>query len=164
MPLSSSEIKALKNADDVVFHYEHREGSEPRTFVICKKRVTPNDGFGERELTVEFDICPARFTKYELPGDDKAPIVWATGIGRKYTPEWATARDLLRQGDDLVPLWVLGNNSDNLRKHGFSHDEFKVAILRPSASGVRQMTFWLEDLITDSPLIRMATRSTRVFT
>lgn len=163
MALTTAEIKAMRNAEHVVFHHEHRPGEHlAKDYAIARKEHDPGDGFGRRELEVRIPIAGSRFEAYSLDGD--GDIVWASGVGRKYSPEWATVLGLLRVGDELIARWVLGNNSDTLKAAGLSHDEFKLTIVRTTKTGSRQMTFWLDDIITpEHSSARMATRSTRVF-
>lgn len=162
MPLTRDEIKAMKHASTVAFHHQHRPGEEPRDYAIASRDHDPGDGFGSRELRVEIPIHACRFQPYSLDGE--GDIVWATGVCRRYVPEWHTFADMLRPGDDIVALFVLGNNSETLKSAGLSHDEFKLEIIRTTKSGSRSMTFWIDDIIVpEHSSARMATRSTRVF-
>lgn len=162
MALTRDQIKAMKNAEHVVFHREHREGEPAKDYAIASRRHDPGDGFGERELIVTIPIAGSLFETYELPGD--GDIAWASGVGRRYCAEWATVLEFLRVGDELIARFVLGNNSETLKDAGLSHDEFKVEIVRTGKTGSRRFTFWLDDIIAPThSSARMATRSTRVF-
>lgn len=126
-PLTADELKALRKATGISFHY--RDG---KAFVGATIEHDPGDGFGRREIRREI---PAQFkaTIYERDlssGRTEPTSCFWSLISARVTPEWATLKSMLRTDDELILHWTGANNSEAVREAGFMVDEFRVEVRR----------------------------------
>jgi hypothetical protein len=139
--ITRQDIRALKHADSITFHYAPaEERSEIRAHQDGARSSTGYD---------QTHAIPAasRVTSYERGATyRKDGHCFAMVSSSRYSPETQTWLALLREGDELEILWVGGNSSDNVREAGLTVDECWVEVKRTKTN--RRMRFYVDHRVT----------------
>lgn len=101
-PLSPKDIRALREADDVLFRWDRR---------VSRIIASADIGGETRYAQIEYRIdVPSTL---HLDSDDvDRPIACACVVAAQYRPEWQTImRHILRPGDRLQLEWCRGSGS-----------------------------------------------------
>jgi hypothetical protein len=134
--LTAENIKTLRNADDLVFRF-HAEGhAEPGTWVEAIKRIDFDDGFGpvDRRISIELPgTLIENYTGHSWVGESVRREVkaasWVFPI-RFHGPGFTLVKHILKPGDRMRPVFVVGNDSETLNKANLTRDELRVEIER----------------------------------
>jgi len=137
MPLTTDDIKALRQATSVTFHFLTDEGT-----TVTARRDTKDSVFGDSTAERHLDTEKAAFT---LHGPSKGkPAKAVCSINAQHNELWNTVVTDLRVGDKLTPLWVANNDTEVLKEAGLHNDEFYLNVNR----GDKTKTYWLDARIT----------------
>lgn len=142
-PITSDQLKALRNARSVNFRYN---ATTHLVDVRATREYDPKDGFGPRELAVEFPIQGLINTYKNPTTNPKAQVVTAYW-GLSYASiedTWRTALHHVRVGDELIVRWaVAGGESEKLRTAGFTTVDFTLEVVRTTTKDRKYMHFLL---------------------
>jgi hypothetical protein len=154
--LTAENLKALRNADDIVFRYRNVPGEDTRsTFIECIKDTDPGDGFGRRDIRVQIEVAGTRIRNFTASpwGDDKpqrrevASMDWVLS-STQHNDEWRTiVHHFLRKDDHLWVELFVSNDSENLRKAGLSCDELALIVERKAGNKIKTFSFKLDHSI-----------------
>lgn len=152
LSLTSEQVKALRNADHVSFHFD----TPGVCYVRASKNVDPGDGFGDRSVHVEIP-AESQFTVYERSGctgrRDVAKAFWPLGAA-KFVPQWVTAARHFKAGDRLVLHWTTGDVTREQRDAGFTLVSFDVIAVRTLKGGRQERhVFMLGASATETKLL-----------
>jgi hypothetical protein len=130
MELTPLDMKALKQADRVVFSY-HCE----KAILRCIKRVE-NDPY-ETERQYEITIDSNRFQNYGKLTTITSAFAFLSSA--KYSELWNTVLQIIRPGDSLQFVWIVDNNSSLLEEMGLHNDAFQLIIQRGNKAFAMQI-------------------------
>lgn len=124
-PLESHHIRALRNADQIVFR--HHDGQS----TVEAIRAARNSRTGFDEAVVIF--AESAFTDYGanyLRGEPDSYEAFHMEHAAKFNPAVVTVLRHLRAGDVLRLRWTLDNNTDTIRRADLHQDELFVEVRR----------------------------------
>lgn len=136
--LTADTVKALRAADDIIFHFH--EGEVVHAWVTAIRRVKRNDGFGEDTRTIEITASHT-FTIYERNGDSgrRMPTEAFSSPGSaKFCPQWVTAARFLKPGDRLCLHWTGGDVRKDLAELGWTIVHFDLEVIRKVGKSGRE--------------------------
>lgn len=132
MQLDKIDVSALRKANDICFH--HRGGEH---YIRCLFRPSEDTPYEtERRIDVEGRI---RAYDQDVPTDRRDAFHMLHGS--RMNPVWTTIASLLRGGDELVLVWVAGNDSEVVREAGLHQDELMLLVHR---GGKPKWTFLID--------------------
>jgi hypothetical protein len=152
--LTTETVKALRNADDVSFHF--REGTDrPNAWIHATKRIKRTDGFGDDERSIDITAVH-KFTIYESSGSSgrRMPTEAFGSIGSaQFDPQWVTVAKLLKAGDRLYLHWTGGDVNRGLKELGWTVIHLDVEIARPVGKSGREdrLVFRVDTRIVPAP-------------
>ena len=94
--LTSDDVKALRQADQVSFHFHQDQGS-----IVATKRVKNPGPFGERERRHEFNVS----SSFSGNKGSKPRQCFAMEHGASYSETWQTIAQSLKAGDEVTLHW-----------------------------------------------------------
>jgi hypothetical protein len=164
MSLTKQDVRAIKNADSLVFYHNTEYAGERGPWLKAMlDRRNSSTGY-DQENWIAIHGTSIRDYEGGMGSLDYRPNDWPTK-GReaselygvvilssiKVRMEVHTWTKILREGDDLAVEFIIGNNNDSLRKAGLSHDEAWLTVYRLNAAGrnVAIGKYFLDDLTTD---------------
>ena len=148
MGLTTAEVKALRNADSVLFSF----GADPmrtnKHYIGAIKRG--KDEFGEVDRTLVIPVA-GYFRNYATTGQGgvgEPKSAFASIHSARFDHAWMTVAETVRVGDDITLHWILSNNTETLKEAGLAHDYLKLQIRRDSRRKPWPLTFKVDDRIT----------------
>lgn len=144
-PLEASQVKALRNADSILYRYSV---AEDLCVLECMKKVDVGDGFGDRELRVEIPVSP-QFTQYEEFNDGlRREITNACWIfsSARFIPQLVTALSLLRKEDRIQIHVIAGNSNGVTNEADLVTDEIYLKVHRSVNGNGTVLTFLLDTI------------------
>lgn len=170
--LSADDVRALRTADTVSFHYYDGRGyvqltldggertGEPRTLTVAEQRAFPQgvDRSAERRRTIDVTTEMHGYgadgwSSWNAESEPRAAAFEMINSAQ-YSDVWRTLVSLMRKGDRLTLAWVADNNTDNYRAAGLHGDHLKVIIVR----GETRLTFNLVTAVRPDNSARMIRR------
>ena len=158
--ITRDDIKAMRKADRVHFHtYQGRSWlvtelenyGRSRIYTEAEQRLFPdiNKYCGERSR--EIPVATQRLEDYSgREGGYHAFASWCP------IEIWLTIVAALRPGDSLGFYWVASNNSDNLTKVGYHHDQLRL--VASDADRKNNRTWIIADQVGPDNSARMVQR------
>jgi hypothetical protein len=157
-PITSDQLKALRNARSVTFHYDK---NTHLATVRATREHDPGDGFGPRDISIEFPVqglVSTLLNPLAIKGAKVTDAFWALSYA-SVEDTWRTALHHLRPGDELAVRWEVGGQVfDRLKDAGFTTVSFTLEVTRTSTKGRKYMVFLIayavERLDATSPSVR----------
>ena len=144
MPLTTDDIKALRQATSVTFHFTAVGQGDDGTTVTAR-RDTKDSVFGDSTAERRFDTEKAAFTLHGPQRSSRGgPAKAVCNFNAEHNDLWNTVVADLRVGDKLTPLWVANNDTEILKEAELHNDEFYLKVNR----GDKTKTYWLDARIT----------------
>jgi hypothetical protein len=136
--LTSEQLKTMRNATSLVIRSYWRPSDHmpedltlPCTFIEAIKEVDPGDGFGRRELPrVQIPVEMATTRNYSEGFGPVLNASWVSLFLNWDQPIGTLVRGILRPGDRVRPIFLIGNDSDNLRNAHLTQDELHIEVER----------------------------------
>ncbi|WP_063729022.1 hypothetical protein [Streptomyces sp. RTd22] len=153
MGLSKQDVRAIRNADGLVFFHNApiSRGGERMNWLKCIR-----DGSKTSSGFEDFHVVRLESTSITYYGEDahtkhSASLGDEKVVGSVYIsspgmlPQHETWMRALREGDELrVQMW-LGNNNGYLKESGMAHDYAWLDIRRPKTDA--RTRYWLGNVI-----------------
>lgn len=161
MALTKQDIRAIRNADSLVFYHNTEFAGERGNWLKAGLDADHSSTGFDQEQWIQLDSTSIRTYEGgmgELRGDYptkglNADQVYGAVVllHTKFRMEVQTWTKALREGDALAVEFLVGNNNDGLRKAGLSHDEAWLTIHRDirDQSLVAVGKYMLDDIIAD---------------
>jgi hypothetical protein len=162
MGLTKQDVRAIKHADSLVFYHntENEAGERGHWLKAIHEGRESSTGFRQEHWISLTDTHLSVYeggmgeprgdypTKGRAAEDLYGVVVLQSVKVRMEVHTWVKN---LREGDDLVLEFFVGNNSDVLRKAGLSHDLAWLTVHRKNAAGHNMAVgkYFLDDLIVD---------------
>lgn len=152
--LTRDDLKALREADAVSFHYTAKPTTGPTCYVrLTKKHDTSGSAVwsseNDAERVIEAGVILTAYDRQHTSSDARdIRHAYASSLSARFDPHWQTAVANMKVGDALRLHFIAGNNTETLNKSGLVHDEFDLRIQR-TKEGHRpvELTFHIDDTI-----------------
>jgi hypothetical protein len=146
-PITSDQLKALRNARSVTFHYDK---NTHLATVRATREHDPGDGFGTRDISIEFPVqglVSTLLNPSPIKGAKVTDAFWALSYA-SVEDTWRTALYYLRPGDELSVCWEVGGQVfDRLKDAGFTTVSFTLVVYRMTTKGSRCMHFLIASTV-----------------
>jgi hypothetical protein len=146
-PLSSNQLKALRNAKSVTFHYD------TTTKLVNLRAIRdhdPKDGFGPRDSIIEFPIrgtIATLLSPSPIKGAKVLDAFWSLSYA-SVEDTWRTALYHLRAGDELCAHWEVGGGVfEKLGAAGFTTVGFSLEVYRTTTKNSKHMDFLIAAIV-----------------
>jgi hypothetical protein len=163
MSLTKQDVRAIRNADSLVFYHNIEFAGERGNWLKTGLDARHSSTGYDQNHWVQLDGTSIRNYEAGMGSTDRPSDYPTKGresdevygavilLSVKVRMEVLTWTKALREGDGLVVEFLVGNNNDGLRKAGLSHDEAWLTIHRDTRD--RKMVavgkYILDDTITD---------------
>lgn len=145
-PLTADDVAALREADQVGFHYfegksylvAYFRGNRPATARLWNLFPTQEHGT-ERSRKIDTDArvrgynerTDTDWTTWTADPDDHAVTCFHLQYGGRSDETWQTIAGLLRAGDTLALHWEADDNSSNIRAAELHSDTLHLRVTSP---------------------------------
>ena len=153
-PITSDQLKALRNARSVTFHYDK---NTHLATVRATREHDPGDGFGTRDISIEFPVqglVSTLLNPSPIKGAKVTDAFWALSYA-SVEDSWRTALYHLRAGDELCAHWEVGGGVfEKLGAAGFTTVGFSLEVYRTTTKNSKHMVFLIAYAVErlDSPI------------
>lgn len=168
--LSADDLRALRTADTVSFHYYDGRGYIQLTINDSANDARILSATEQRAFPQGVDMSAARRRIIDVSTDmhgygsdgwsswnastEPRAAGFAMVSSAQYSEVWRTLASILRKGDRLTLQWVADNNTDNIRSANLHSDHLKLSVQR----GETRLTFNLMTSVCPDNSARMIRR------
>lgn len=157
--LTAMDIKALKQADSVSFHYSRDDLDSTGvggSYIRASKEIRNNPFETSRDYRIDVTSKFQTYSNHNGRGISKEEIKFAYEWFShcKYDDVWFTFTQIIRVGDVVSLLWVTDNNNQLVDEADLHCDSFKLVVQR----GEKRLTFLMETSVSKDNTARMVRR------
>lgn len=146
-PITSDQLKALRNARSVSFQYDT---NTHLATVRATREHDAGDGFGPRDIAIEFPVqglVSTLLSPSPIKGAKVTDAFWALSYA-SVEDTWRTALHHLRPGDELAVRWEVGGQvHERLKDAGFTTVSFTLEATRTTTKGRKHMVFLIASTV-----------------
>jgi hypothetical protein len=147
MGLTAVEVKALRNADGVIFSFGDNPLMKNQHLIQPYKKNEDEFGTAERRLTIPVAGYFRNYATTGQGGVGEPKSAFASIHSARFDHAWMTVAETVKVGDSITLHWILSNNTETLKKAGLAHDYLELQIRRDSRRKPWPLTFKVDDRI-----------------